>query len=397
MSEEKSDLVGEVVGQEFSTAALPMPNQTRDQMRVVWNGGRSWRLLHIARGNEPWTLPGREVLFGKDDIRESADNNRAVIVVSGPHSGLTSFYRWLPAADKEFPILTVDLREATLRGEEVPEKMKGISQALQREIRHLIRYSVADEPPAIEELLSIDEPIDLLTELAQVSYEHSIPLGALAFRGFEALDEVVAQRFFGRLRGLLESTRRPLGSIGIILLGQSVRALDPLEELPVSTLHSISDIYTPTGFYVREVDDMCQRLGLAKKSSDALLRWSGCEPLLVNALLQILSRETPRKTADLSSEIKAAIEMIERRPPPAFGTWVRTLVRQLDNPATRRIIERLQRRGQCPDDPSEPRFAFTELFIENWLRFDAKHSTWFWRSDCRKKLAIEALTLKNFG
>ncbi len=357
-------------------------------LRVVWKKGKAWSLRHVGEGNKPWALPGKEVCFDKAKLEESVRASRAIIVVGAPHGGLTSFYHWLTRGDGSITALPVDLREAQLRGNDVSDRMKAIAHGLRVEVEHHRKKRQIET-----DLVAHAEPIDMIEEIAARAKE--LKLDALVFRGFEALEEEEAKRFFGRLRALLEHPRQPLKSLGLVLLGQSVGALDPQDQLPVSALLSLSDLYTPAGLSGELIAAMAERIDLDLDAGQLhdLVEWSGGEPLLVQVLFQLLW-----PAGDKCETVGEAIELLERERLPAFDVWMRILARQMrEKAATARVIERLLRRGSCPDDPDEPRFAFAELFIENWIRRGDDGKSWTWRSECRRMLAADAHAEKRFG
>ncbi len=409
MNHREIEIAGVVNGTEPSTIALPFPFSENDSgpLRVVWDDGRSWRLHLLSRGNEPVELPGKKVLFDKKSIAKAASDSRAVIVVSGSNGGLTSFSHWLARDTKGPRVLAVDLRNAYLRGEDTVQRMEAIAEGLQREVEVLLEKEVdldGDESVWAKDIqaavLQSTDPIEVIIEIAKRTDEMAnkkdgLRIDALAFRAFEALDDEIAMKFFGRLRAMLEDSCRPLASLGIILLGQSVRLLDPQERRPVSTLRSLSEIYAPTSLEPGEIHEMGRRLSLPDSVDlNEFREWSGGEPLLVHALFRLLVGQEEKAKC---KTLKEAVRFLQKEGLPAFGSWSQSLAKQLKRREVAMFVERLLRDDKCRNDANESPALLLELFIENWIRLNQQEDAWEWRSAFRRSLAVEAFTLHNFA
>jgi len=392
------ELTGTVVGSYFTTDPLefqPSPDEAtagggenEEAVRVLWKDGAAWRLRFLGQGNTVEPLPGKDQLFAPGPLLE-VRTSKILIVAAARNSGLSSFRSWLQAGPAPLQALSVNLADAQLRGREPEDKLKAIADLLAQEAE---RFG-GGRPRASA------DPIEILYEIARWKGERP---QALILRNFETLDRKTGERFFGRLRHVYENPARPRIGFSLVLLGHSVEALDPLQAGEVSSLLTLGRFYTLTPLYREEVEDM---LAVARGSTgskrppgkedpelETLLSWTGGHPLLVQAILERMTRCEDAVSMD------EAIELMGRERLQAFNIWVDRLVSFLDNSSMRRIIETLLSRDRFLRTGTEDRYAALELLVQGWIRLDESHGdrgAWIFSSDCHKMLAGEAFARRN--
>jgi len=387
------ELTGTVGGGYFTTDPLEFPpppdeaaaggGEGKEAVRVRWNDGAAWRLRFLGQGNTVEPLPGKDQLFTPDRPQQPR-TPKILIVAAARNSGLSSFHHWLEAGPRPLRALSVNLADAQLKGRDPEDKLKAIAELLRREAEKLGGARPQEG----------GDPIEILLDVAGWSEKKP---EALILRNFETLDRQTAERFFGRLRHLYENPSRPRSGMILVLLGHSVEALDPVQHSEVSSLLTLGSFYTLTPLYREEVEDM---LAVARGSTasqrrhrkedpelETLLSWTGGHPLLVQAVLERMTR--PKDAVSLDE----AIELMGRERLQAFNTWVDRLVSSLDNFSIRRIVETLLSRDRFLRTGAEDRYAALELLVQGWIRLDAARGdrgAWIFSSDCHKMLAAEA-------